>query len=143
MELTVFRRGELGSVEVSWITGTSTAPGFVPGSLLPRDGIVQFPPQQNTTTIILTVSIHSLGIAYVHVISVHIQATPVLPHGTAELFEVRLQASSLDQSFPSQVDIMSERALVEPAGVFQIPNIAFSALEGTMVSSYVYSLVHL
>lgn len=56
VELTVFRRGGLGDVVVSWSTGTSTAAGFAPGSLLPASGSLQFPPQQNTTTLTLTVS---------------------------------------------------------------------------------------
>lgn len=56
VELTVFRRGVLGDVVVSWTTGTSTATGFAPGSLLPMAGTLEFPPQQNTTTLILTVS---------------------------------------------------------------------------------------
>lgn len=50
--LTVFRRGMLGSVVVSWTTNTST----LSGSLLPVTGALQFPPQQDTTTITLTVS---------------------------------------------------------------------------------------
>lgn len=62
------------------------------------------------------------------------QATATLPHGRAEVFEVSLGASSLDQSFPSQVDSVFGRALIEPMGVFQIPNMAYSALEGTVVS---------
>ena len=63
-----------------------------------------------------------------------VQATPASPHGTAELFAVSLRATSLDQSFPSQVDSRFEQALVEPMGVFQIPNTTYSALEGTTVS---------
>lgn len=56
--LTVFRRGQLGSADVSWITGTSTAPGFIPGSLQPMTGVLTFPVQQNTTTLALTVSMN-------------------------------------------------------------------------------------
>lgn len=55
VELTVFRRGELGNVEVGWTTVTSTAPGFTPGSVLPVIGTLQFPSQQNNTTLTLTV----------------------------------------------------------------------------------------
>ena len=60
VEVMVFRRGELGSVQVTWTTGTSTAAGFVPGSFLPATGILQFPMQQNITLLTLTVS------TYVH-----------------------------------------------------------------------------
>lgn len=62
------------------------------------------------------------------------QASAALPHGRAELFAVSLQASSLDPSFPAQVDGTLGRALIEPMGVFQIPSTAYSALEGTTVS---------
>ena len=57
--LTVFQQGQLGNAEVSWTTGTSTGVGFVPGSLLPMTGTLNFPAQQNTTTLTLTVSIHT------------------------------------------------------------------------------------
>ena len=63
------------------------------------------------------------------------QAMPALPHGRAEVFEVSLQATSLDQAFPSRVESTLDRALIEPMGIFQIPSSAFSALEGTTVSS--------
>lgn len=62
------------------------------------------------------------------------QASPVSPHGRAEVFEVSLMAATLDQSFPSRVDRAFARALIEPMGVFQIPNMAYSAPEGTVVS---------
>lgn len=62
------------------------------------------------------------------------QASPAAPHGIAETFEVSLTVLSLDPSFPSQVDSMFGRALVEPMGVFQIPSTTYSALEGTTVS---------
>ena len=55
VELTVFRRGELGNVEVGWTTLTSTIPGFTPGSILPVIGTLQFPSQQSNTTLTLTV----------------------------------------------------------------------------------------
>lgn len=58
--MTVFREGELGNAEVSWVTGTSTTARFVPGSLLPATGTLQFPAEQNTTTLTLTVSLVEL-----------------------------------------------------------------------------------
>jgi hypothetical protein len=64
-----------------------------------------------------------------------LQASAVVPHGQAEVFEVSLEASSLDQSFPSRVDNGFGRAQVEPMGMFLIPNTTYSALEGRVVSS--------
>lgn len=69
-----------------------------------------------------------------HVMFTCTQASPALPHGVAEVFEVSLSAVSLDPDFPSQVDDTSGRAVVEPMGVFQIPGTAYSAEEGTVVS---------
>lgn len=133
--LTVFRRGQLGSAEVSYTTGTSTTAGFVPGSLLPVTGTLVFPAQQNTTTLTLTVSATLLCILYMYTDHdlLHVQANAALPHGRAEQFEVSLVVVSLDQSFPSQVDSTLMTALIEPMGVVQIPSTSYSGLEGNMV----------
>lgn len=62
VELTVFRRGELGNVEVAWTTTALNVAGFTPGSILPVTGTLQFPPQQNTAVLTLTVSCSSFKI---------------------------------------------------------------------------------
>ncbi len=70
VELTVFRRGELGIVEVGWTTIAQDEAGFTPGSVLPETGTLQFPPQQNTTVLILTVSgfVKVTGLFYLHIV---------------------------------------------------------------------------
>ncbi len=61
------------------------------------------------------------------------QASPVTPHGRAEVFEVQLQVLSLNTAFPSQVNMMSERSLIEPMGILQLANTMYTALEGETV----------
>lgn len=66
--LTVYRRGTLGQVEVSWTTSATITSSFVAGSILPPAGTLRFPPQQNTTTLTLTVN-HVLFCEYDSVIT--------------------------------------------------------------------------
>lgn len=54
--LTVFRRGMLGDVEVSWVSGASTSTVFRSGDLFPLAGRKQFPSGQNTTMLTFIVS---------------------------------------------------------------------------------------
>lgn len=56
VELAVFRHGELGQAEITWSTGTSSNPAFIPGSIVPASGTLPFPGEQNMTTFTLTVS---------------------------------------------------------------------------------------
>ena len=73
--------------------------------------------------------------------SISTQASPVSPHGRAEVFAVSLVAISLDQLFPSQVDSGFERSLIEPMGVLQLSNTQYSSLEGTTVSNLIESVL--
>ena len=111
--LTVIRRGSLGTIDVSWSTG-STSPGRLSGSLSPSTGALTMTPSDTIAQFGLT-------------------ASAIEPHGLAEIFAVRLTATSQQQLFLGGVDPNADTAIIEPWGVIQLGAMQTSGLEGSMV----------
>lgn len=111
--LNVNRRGSLGTVDVSWSTG-STSANRLSGSLSPSTGSFLMTPTDTTAQFTLTASARE-------------------PHGPAEMFAVRLTALSQQQFFPGGVDPSADTAIIEPWGVIQLGAVQLSGLEGSMV----------
>ena len=71
---------------------------------------------------------HTLTYMYIP----HAQATPCNPHGVQEVFAVWLTVEPVvPLTLPAEVDTATQTALLEPSGVVQLANSAFSGVEST------------
>lgn len=113
--LTVNRRGQLGTVEVTWSATTIPGSSLAIGSTTPVTNSFRLTSTNTTAQISLT-------------------ATPIEPHGTPEAFAVQLSATSQTPMFAAGVDSAADLAIIEEWGVVQLGGSTLTGLEGGMVS---------
>ena len=112
---TVNRRGQLGTVQVTWTATT------IPGSLL---AVGSTSPVTNSFPLTPTNTTARFSL----------RATPIEPHGTPEAFAVQLSATTLTPMFAAGVDVAADLAVIEEWGVVQLGSRTLTGLEGGMVS---------
>ena len=115
--LSVSRRGQLGSVEVTWSAASVPGSQFSIGSTTPATNSFMLTPTNTATRFSLT-------------------ASPVQPHGTPEAFAIQLSVTSLTQQFVAGIDPSASLAIIEEWGVVQLGGRALTGLEGESVSEY-------
>ena len=115
--LSVSRRGQLGSVEVTWSAASVPGSQFSIGSTTPATNSFTLTPTNTATRFSLT-------------------ASPVQPHGTPEAFAIQLSVTSLTQQFAAGIDPSASLAIIEEWGVVQLGGRALTGLEGESVSEH-------
>lgn len=112
--LTINRRGQLGTIEVTWTTTTIPGSQFAVGSTSPATNSFTLTPSDSSSRVTLT-------------------ATPLVPHGTPEAFAVQLSVTSQTQAFAAGVDSTTGVAIIEEWGVVELGGRMLTGLEGSMV----------
>ena len=117
--LTVNRRGQLGTVEVTWTATTVPGSQFSIGSTSPATNSFTLTPSDTAARVTLT-------------------ANPAEPHGTPEAFAIQLTATSQTLTFAAGVDSTAGLAIIEEWGVVELGGRTLTGLEGGMVSGTTY-----
>lgn len=112
--LTINRRGQLGTVEVTWTTTTIPGSQFAVGSTSPATNSFTLTPSNSSARVTLT-------------------ATPLVPHGTPEAFAVQLSVTSQTQALAAGVDSTAGVAIIEEWGVVELGGRTLTGLEGGVV----------